>query len=244
MRGIARFKDLCLDAGDAPGMARFWAAVLGLGPATDEGGPWRIGGPTPQHTVWVDPVPDPHAEKRLHLDVHCASIDELVALGAAVRRELPRWTIMTDPEFADRTYIEPITPEIVEKIIAKERPDALLPTLGGQTALNTAVALHESGVLERYGVELIGADIDAIRAGEDRDRFKAIVDKVAAEHGLNAESARSRICHTIDECLAAAEELGIEVIVIRRPRLSYGIVHHDFAGVLESLKQHAPLPTA
>ncbi|WP_281689820.1 VOC family protein [Pseudonocardia thermophila] len=98
MRGIARFKDLCLDAGDAPGMARFWAAVLGLGPATDEGGPWRIGGPTPQHTVWVDPVPDPHAEKRLHLDVHCASIDELVALGAAVRRELPRWTIMTDPE--------------------------------------------------------------------------------------------------------------------------------------------------
>src|SRR4051794_10118680 len=74
-------------------------------------------------------------------------------------------TIMTDPEFADATYVEPITPEFVEKIIAKERPDALLATLGGQTALNTAVALHERGVLEKYGVELIGASIDAIRAG-------------------------------------------------------------------------------
>ena len=136
-------------------------------------------------------------------------------------------TIMTDPEFADATYIEPITPEIVEKIIAKERPDALLPTLGGQTALNTAVALHESGVLERYGVELIGADIDAIRAGEDRDRFKAIVDKVAAEHGLNAESARSRICHTIDECLAAAEELGYPLVV--RPSFTMGGAGSGFA---------------
>src|ERR1700741_2781368 len=81
-------------------------------------------------------------------------------------------TIMTDPEFADATYIEPITPEFVEQVIAKERPDALLATLGGQTALNTAVALHDRGALERYGVELIGADIDAIRAGEDRERFK------------------------------------------------------------------------
>src|SRR3954451_15254089 len=75
-------------------------------------------------------------------------------------------TIMTDPEFADATYIEPITPDFVEKVIAKERPDALLATLGGQTALNTAVALHERGVLEKYGVELIGADIDAIQRGE------------------------------------------------------------------------------
>src|SRR6202046_2082558 len=81
-------------------------------------------------------------------------------------------TIMTDPEFADATYVEPITPEYVEKIIAKERPDALLPTLGGQTALNTAVALAKSGVLERYGVELIGADIEAIERGEDREKFK------------------------------------------------------------------------
>ena len=84
-------------------------------------------------------------------------------------------TIMTDPEFADATYVEPITPEFVELVIARERPDAILATLGGQTALNTAVALHESGVLEKYGVELIGANIDAIRSGEDRQLFKDIV---------------------------------------------------------------------
>ncbi|MEU6035107.1 carbamoyl-phosphate synthase large subunit [Actinomadura sp. NPDC047616] len=129
-------------------------------------------------------------------------------------------TIMTDPEFADATYVEPITPEVVEKIIAKERPDALLPTLGGQTALNTAIALYESGVLERYGVELIGADVDAIQAGENRERFKAVVDKVAREHGLNAESARSVICHTMDECLAGAAELGYPLVV--RPSFTMG----------------------
>src|SRR6202042_1307923 len=84
-------------------------------------------------------------------------------------------TIMTDPEIADATYVEPITPEIVEKIIAKERPDALLATLGGQTALNTAVALYESGVLEKYGVEMIGANFDAIQSGENRQKFKEIV---------------------------------------------------------------------
>ena len=89
-------------------------------------------------------------------------------------------TIMTDPEFADATYVEPITPEFVELVIARERPDAILPTLGGQTALNTAVALHEAGVLEKYGVELIGADIDAIRRGEDRQLFKDIVAKAGA----------------------------------------------------------------
>src|ERR1700716_2283203 len=105
-------------------------------------------------------------------------------------------TIMTDPEFADATYIEPITPEYVAKVIAKERPDALLATLGGQTALNTAMALHEQGILEKYGVELIGADIEAIKAGEDRMRFKQIV------AGIGAESARSAICHSMDEVLA------------------------------------------
>src|SRR5690349_2448508 len=88
-------------------------------------------------------------------------------------------TIMTDPEFADATYVEPITPEVVEAIIAKERPDALLATRGGQTALNTAMALHQNGVLERYGVELIGANIDAIEAGEDRERFKGVVERVS-----------------------------------------------------------------
>ncbi|GAA5053137.1 carbamoyl-phosphate synthase large subunit [Thermocatellispora tengchongensis] len=136
-------------------------------------------------------------------------------------------TIMTDPEFADATYIEPITPDTVEKIIAKERPDALLPTLGGQTALNTAIALHEAGVLERYGVELIGADVEAIQAGENRERFKEIVAKTAAEHGLNAESARSVICHTMDECLAAAADLGYPVVV--RPSFTMGGVGSGFA---------------
>ncbi|MFI0416944.1 carbamoyl-phosphate synthase large subunit [Spongiactinospora sp. 9N601] len=136
-------------------------------------------------------------------------------------------TIMTDPEFADATYVEPIVPDFVEKIIAKERPDALLPTLGGQTALNTAIALHEAGVLERYGVELIGADVEAIQAGENREKFKGIVAKVAAEHGFNAESARSAICHTMDECLAAAEELGYPVVV--RPSFTMGGAGSGFA---------------
>ena len=89
-------------------------------------------------------------------------------------------TIMTDPEFADATYVEPITPDFVEKIIARERPDALLATLGGQTALNAAMALHRSGVLERYGVELIGADVDAIERGENRELFRTIVEQVGA----------------------------------------------------------------
>src|SRR5690348_4066283 len=106
-------------------------------------------------------------------------------------------TIMTDPEFADATYVEPITTEVLAKVIAKERPDALLPTLGGQTALNAAVELHRAGVLKKYDVELIGADIDAIEACEDRERFKEIVT------GLGAEVPSSTICHSIDECLAA-----------------------------------------
>src|SRR6202158_5954007 len=107
-------------------------------------------------------------------------------------------TIMTDPEFADATYVEPITLDVLEKVIAAERPDAILPTLGGQTALNAAVALHEAGTLAAYGVELIGADIDAIRAGEDRRAFKEIVT------GLGGEVPRSVICHTLDQCEAAA----------------------------------------
>ena len=97
-------------------------------------------------------------------------------------------TIMTDPEFADATYIEPLTPEFVERVIEAERPDAVLPTLGGQTALNLAVALHDNGVLERYGVELIGADIEAIRRGEDRQQFKEIV------RSVGADVPASRVC--------------------------------------------------
>src|SRR5438045_3917058 len=114
-------------------------------------------------------------------------------------------TIMTDPEFADATYVEPITTDVLEKVIAAERPDAVLPTLGGQTALNAAVALHETGVLARHGVELIGASIDTIRAGEDRRRFKQIVT------GLGAEVPASRLCHDMDQCEQAARELGFPV---------------------------------
>ena len=123
-------------------------------------------------------------------------------------------TIMTDPEFADATYLEPITPEFVTKIIEKERPDALLATLGGQTALNAAMALHEAGVLEQYGVELIGADVDAIRRGEDRQEFKQIVESVGGE------SARSVVCHAMEELLAGVEELGYPVVV--RPSFTMG----------------------
>ncbi|WP_306367604.1 carbamoyl-phosphate synthase large subunit [Nocardiopsis sp. CC223A] len=130
-------------------------------------------------------------------------------------------TIMTDPEIADATYVEPITTEMIEKIIAKERPDALLPTLGGQTALNAAVALHEAGILDKYGVELIGANIDAIQSGEDRESFKRIVERIGGE------SARSSICHSLDECLAAADELGYPVVV--RPSFTMGGAGSGFA---------------
>ncbi|MBM6621379.1 carbamoyl-phosphate synthase large subunit [Micrococcaceae bacterium RIT802] len=123
-------------------------------------------------------------------------------------------TIMTDPEFADATYIEPITPEVVEKIIAKERPDAILPTLGGQTALNTAIALDKSGALQRYNVELIGANIEAIELGEDREKFKGVVER------CGAESAKSIIVHSMDEAFAAVEQLNYPVVV--RPSFTMG----------------------
>ena len=116
-------------------------------------------------------------------------------------------TIMTDPEFADATYVEPLTAEFVEKVIARERPDALLPTLGGQTALNIAVELAESGVLDGHGVRLIGADVQAIRRGEDRERFKETV------RAVGGDVPRSAVCHTLDEVLAAAGELGYPVAV-------------------------------
>ncbi|WP_454043964.1 carbamoyl-phosphate synthase large subunit [Cellulosimicrobium sp. Marseille-Q8652] len=123
-------------------------------------------------------------------------------------------TIMTDPEFADATYVEPITTEVLTSIIAKERPDALLPTLGGQTALNAAIALDAAGVLEEYGVELIGANIAAIEKGEDRQQFKDVVEK------CGGESARSAIIHTVDEALAAADDLGYPMVV--RPSFTMG----------------------
>ncbi len=136
-------------------------------------------------------------------------------------------TIMTDPDFADATYVEPITPEVIEAIIAKERPDAILPTLGGQTALNAAMKLHELGVLEKYSVELIGANVAAIRAGEDRSEFKQIV----LDSG--ADVAKSFIAHDIDEALAAAENLGYPVVV--RPSFTMGGLGSGFAYNKEDL---------
>ncbi|MFC4857476.1 carbamoyl-phosphate synthase large subunit [Actinophytocola glycyrrhizae] len=140
-------------------------------------------------------------------------------------------TIMTDPEFADATYIEPITADFVEKVIAKERPDALLATLGGQTALNTAVALHERGVLERYGVELIGADIEAIQRGEDRQRFKDICAQVGAE------TPRSAVCHSMDEVRKTVDDLGLPVVI--RPSFTMGGLGSGMAHTAEDLERLA-----
>ena len=123
-------------------------------------------------------------------------------------------TIMTDPSLADATYVEPIVPDIVEKIIAKERPDALLPTMGGQTALNTAMALADSGVLEKYGVELIGANRDAIDKAEDRLRFRDAMTKI----GL--ESPKSVLVKSMDDAKAALDTVGLPAIV--RPSFTMG----------------------
>jgi len=116
-------------------------------------------------------------------------------------------TIMTDPEVADATYIEPITPEMVEKIIVKERPDALLPTMGGQTALNTALALHESGTLARHGVEMIGAKAEVIDKAEDRQKFRDAMDK------LGLESPRSKAAHSMEEALEGLEFVGLPAVI-------------------------------
>ncbi|WP_230291052.1 carbamoyl-phosphate synthase large subunit [Croceicoccus sp. Ery5] len=123
-------------------------------------------------------------------------------------------TIMTDPEMADATYVEPITPEFVERVIAKERPDALLPTMGGQTALNTALKLFENGTLDKYGVTMIGADADAIDKAENRQRFRKAMDKI----GL--ESARSGVANTLDEAVAVLEHTGLPAII--RPSFTLG----------------------
>ncbi|MFF2045847.1 carbamoyl-phosphate synthase large subunit [Kitasatospora sp. NPDC058170] len=146
-------------------------------------------------------------------------------------------TIMTDPEIADATYVEPITPEFVEKIIAKERPDALLPTLGGQTALNTAISLDANGVLAKYNVELIGAKVDSIHKGEDRELFKGVVEAVNAKIG-HGESARSVICHTMDEVLAGVDTLGGYPVVVR-PSFTMGGAGSGFAHNEEDLRRIA-----
>ncbi|MGE2728097.1 carbamoyl-phosphate synthase large subunit [Mycolicibacterium vaccae] len=145
-------------------------------------------------------------------------------------------TIMTDPEFADHTYVEPITPAFVEKVIAQQaergnKIDALLATLGGQTALNTAVALSEDGTLEKYDVELIGADFDAIQRGEDRQKFKDIVAKVGGE------SARSRVCFTMDEVRETVADLGLPVVV--RPSFTMGGLGSGMAYSAEDVERMA-----
>ena len=123
-------------------------------------------------------------------------------------------TIMTDPDFADATYVEPLDVETIERIIARERPDAVLPTIGGQTALNLAIELHDAGVLKRYGVEMIGASIEAIHTAEDRSKFKAAM----AEIGL--ATPKSGLAHSVEEALVIGGEIGYPVIV--RPSFILG----------------------
>src|SRR5512138_3313879 len=123
-------------------------------------------------------------------------------------------TIMTDPDFADRTYVEPVTPVMLAKIIEKERPDAILPTLGGQTALNTAVAVAEMGILEKFGVELIGAKLPAIKKAEDRTLFKEAMQKI----GLGIP--KSGLAHNYSEAMAVIKEVGFPAII--RPSFTLG----------------------
>ncbi|MFB2556031.1 carbamoyl-phosphate synthase large subunit [Herbiconiux liangxiaofengii] len=138
-------------------------------------------------------------------------------------------TIMTDPDFADATYVEPITWQVIETIIAKEKPDAILPTLGGQTALNAAIQLHEHGILEKYDVELIGANFEAINKGEDRQVFKELVLQ------CGADVARSHIAHTVEEAVGFAEDLGYPLVV--RPSFTMGGLGSGFAYTEEELRR-------
>ncbi|RJF73104.1 carbamoyl-phosphate synthase large subunit [Deinococcus cavernae] len=123
-------------------------------------------------------------------------------------------TIMTDPDLADATYLEPLTPEFVEKIIEKEKPDAILPTLGGQTALNLAMELHERGTLAKYGVELIGAGVEAIKKGEDRELFQAAMKKIGVE------TARGKMVHSMEEAVEYQKEIGLPIVI--RPSFTLG----------------------
>jgi carbamoyl-phosphate synthase large subunit len=139
-------------------------------------------------------------------------------------------TIMTDPEFADRTYIEPITPEIVAKIIEKEKPDALLPTLGGQTALNTALSLHEMGTLDEFNVELIGANVESIRKAEDRQLFKD------AMHKIGLHVPRSEVVSNMEEALKAVKHIGFPAIL--RPAFTLGGTGGNISNNLTEYKKH------
>ena len=138
-------------------------------------------------------------------------------------------TIMTDPDVADATYIEPITPEMVAKIIEKERPDALLPTMGGQTALNTALALEANGTLAKFGVEMIGAKAEVIDKAEDRQKFRDAMDK------LGLESPRSRACHTLEEAMEGLEFVGLPAII--RPSFTLAGTGGGIAYNVEEFKE-------
>src|SRR4030042_114561 len=140
-------------------------------------------------------------------------------------------TIMTDPEMADRTYIEPITPNILEKVIEKERPDALLPTLGGQTGLNVSVALYETGVLDKYGVQMIGAKYEAIKKGEDRSLFKESMKRIGIDLPL------SGLAYSLKEAIDVAKGIGLPLIV--RPSFTLGGTGGGVAYNVEELKEVA-----
>src|SRR6187397_966377 len=140
-------------------------------------------------------------------------------------------TIMTDPEMADRTYIEPLTPEAVEAIIAIERPDAVLPTVGGQTALNLAIALHERGILAKYNVQLIGASVDAIRVAEDRLLFRDAMKEI------DVEVPRSGVARSLEEALVLVEDTGFPAII--RPSFTMGGVGGGIAYNIEEFRELA-----
>ena len=140
-------------------------------------------------------------------------------------------TIMTDPETADATYVEPLTPEMAEAIIAKEKPDAVLPTVGGQTALNLAIALHERGILEKYNVKLIGASVDAIKVAEDRLLFRD------AMREIDIEVPRSGVARSLEEALVLVEDTGFPAII--RPSFTMGGVGGGIAYNIEEFRELA-----
>src|SRR6266536_1844305 len=145
-------------------------------------------------------------------------------------------TIMTDPEMADRTYVEPLTPEVLAQIIERERPDALLPTVGGQTALNLAMDLHAAGTLEKYGVELIGASVNAIKVAEDRQLFKDAMREI----GLDVP--QSGVARTLSEAIELAKTLGFPLVI--RPSFTMGGVGGRTASNIQQFRDlpHPPLP--
>ncbi|MEW6515631.1 MAG: carbamoyl-phosphate synthase large subunit [candidate division FCPU426 bacterium] len=142
-------------------------------------------------------------------------------------------TIMTDPEMADRTYVEPINPDVLERIIARERPDAVLPTLGGQTGLNTAVEAYNRGVFQKYDVQMIGLNVEAIHRGEDREKFKQVI------LGLGLDLPRSGLARSLDEALAVARSIGYPVIV--RPAFTLGGTGGGVAATEEEFRRIADL---